>query len=67
MIGANPDSEAAGRPKGEGETLRGNPFPRAPGGSRVADYTGKISNLLEDLKKVERFAQNNEKQIRIPT
>ena len=35
MIGANPDSEAAGRPKGEGEALRGNPFPRAPGGSRV--------------------------------
>ena len=25
-------SEAAGRPKGEGEALRGNPFPRAPGG-----------------------------------
>jgi hypothetical protein len=31
-MGANPNSEAAGRPKGEGEALRGNPFPRAPRG-----------------------------------
>jgi len=36
MSGPNPNSEAAGRPKGEGEALRGNPFPLAPGGSRVA-------------------------------
>ena len=36
MTGSNPNSEAADRPKGEGEALRGNPFPRAPGGSRVA-------------------------------
>ena len=26
------------------------------------DYTGKISNLLEDIKKVERFVQYIEKQ-----
>jgi len=26
------------------------------------DYTGKISNLLEDLKKVERFSLNVENQ-----
>ena len=26
------------------------------------DYTGKISNLLEDIKKVERFLQNIENQ-----
>ena len=29
-------SEAEGRPKGEGGALRGNSFPRAPGGGRVA-------------------------------
>jgi len=27
------------------------------------DYTGKISNLLEDLKRVERFAQYVENQV----
>ena len=26
----------SGRPKGDGGAVRGNPFPRAPGGSRVA-------------------------------
>ncbi len=28
----------------------------------LVDYTGKISNLLEDLKKVERFMQSIENQ-----
>ena len=28
----------------------------------VVDYTGKISNLLEDIKKVERFLQNIDNQ-----
>jgi hypothetical protein len=28
----------------------------------LVDYTGKISNLLEDIKKVERFVQYIEKQ-----
>jgi hypothetical protein len=28
----------------------------------VVDYTGKISNLLEDFWKVERFLQNVENQ-----
>lgn len=28
----------------------------------LVDYTGKISNLLEDLKKVERFMQYIENQ-----
>ena len=28
----------------------------------LVDYTGKISNLLEDLRKVERFTQNIENQ-----
>ena len=28
----------------------------------LVDYTGKISNLLEDIKKVERFLQNIENQ-----
>ena len=26
------------------------------------DYTGKISNFLEDIRKVERFTQNIENQ-----
>ena len=26
------------------------------------DYTGKISNLFEDIKKVERFLQNIDNQ-----
>ena len=30
--------------------------------SGLVDYTGKISNLLEDLRKVERFTQNIENQ-----
>ena len=30
--------------------------------SCLVDYTGKISNLLEDIKKVERFAQYIENQ-----
>jgi len=28
----------------------------------LVDYTGKISNFLEDLRKVERFTQNIENQ-----
>ena len=28
----------------------------------LVDYTGKISNLLEDIRKVERFAQYIENQ-----
>jgi hypothetical protein len=28
----------------------------------LVDYTGKISNLLEDIKKVERFLQNIDNQ-----
>jgi hypothetical protein len=28
----------------------------------LVDYTGKISNLLEDLRKVEKFAQYIENQ-----
>ena len=28
----------------------------------LVDYTGKISNLLEDLKAVERFIQSAENQ-----
>ena len=28
----------------------------------IVDYTGKISNLLEDLKKVVRFSQSIESQ-----
>jgi hypothetical protein len=28
----------------------------------LVDYTGKISNLFEDIKKVERFLQNVENQ-----
>ena len=51
-------SEASGRPKGEGEasaTKQKKPAPK-----RLAccvDYYDKLSNLLEDLRKVERFAQ----------
>ena len=30
--------------------------------SCLVDYTGKISNLLEDIRKVERFAQYIENQ-----
>ena len=30
--------------------------------SSVADYNDKLSNLLEDLKAVERFIQSAEKQ-----
>jgi len=30
--------------------------------SGLVDYTGKISNLLEDLKKVERFSHSIENQ-----
>ena len=30
--------------------------------SSVVDYTGKISNLLEDLRKVEKFSQYIENQ-----
>ena len=30
--------------------------------SYLVDYTGKISNLLEDIRKVERFTQYIENQ-----
>ena len=30
--------------------------------SSVVDYTGRISNLLEDIKKVERILQNIDNQ-----
>ena len=45
------DSEAGGRPKGAREARRGNPFPRAPGGSREA--AGVKRSVLRK-KKVRR-------------
>jgi len=42
---------------------RGHPYPSASEEmSCLVDYTDKISNLLEDFRKIERFVQNVEKQ-----
>ena len=43
----------SGRPKGEGEALRGNPFPCAPGGSRVAAGVKEAKPLLLNTPNLE--------------
>ena len=58
MIGPNPNSEAAGRPKGKGEASATKQKKPALRLACLVDYTGKISNLIRALLALESFSNS---------